>query len=376
MNPLSYEGLRNEEKLLLLTSRKELTPSIEEEIASILQEGFHVGRYTSLAVKHKVLQLSSRHLIRLDRNDAIDVQYKRLFEYSYLGNAEKNKYLFNELQYIMNRFYEAGLKVVPVKGSVLTPSVYGDYGIRTLNDLDFIIHLHDRSAVSDVLIKEGYQIGDYDWSSDEIITATNQEAVFWKMNAGNLHPHVKKIDNPFIKCVRVDFSYDVDLQKNYTATKILLEDTVLDELLGSPAYTLSPLDFLLHISIHLYKEASNVRWVELGAELSLIKFCDFREFLLSVSTQLDWEVVFERACELHAVTAMYYSLFFTNLLYQENHGTEFFEYARDINIEEVDQFGKADYGSSIKWNKTFMARFFSDSNEDELIEQSKLHSYK
>ncbi|WP_418038477.1 nucleotidyltransferase family protein [Paenibacillus xylanilyticus] len=376
MNHLNYDQLNNEERLILLTSKIALTSEEEKQVGTIIEEGFDVGRYTAIAVKHKVLQLSSRHVIRLDHKDKVNMQYKRLFEYNYLGNKEKNNMLFLELANLLRRFEEKGIKVIPVKGVILAPELYGNYGLRTLNDIDFIIRPDDRTKVSNALLEEGYDIGDYDWASQEIIPAKKEEALMWKMNAGNLHPHVKMFENPFLKCVRVDFSYDVDLQKDFQATQSLMQNAKESTLLGIKVNRLDPIDFLLHISIHLYKEASNVKWITMGEELSLIKFCDFREYLLSINEQLDWHMVYKRAQQLNAVSSMYYSLFFCNLLYRENYGNEFMANVQEMNIAEIDQFGQADYNRKVQWEKPFIERFFSDSNRDQLISGSKLDRYK
>ena len=53
----------------------------------------------------------------------------------------------------------------PLKGAILTPLVYKDYGLRMMSDLDFLIHPDDRKNASSLLKKEGFIIGKYDWAA-------------------------------------------------------------------------------------------------------------------------------------------------------------------------------------------------------------------
>lgn len=362
---------KQEEKLLILCSRTELSSDEEVEIKEILNRDMDITRLIGLAVKHKVLPLISKHILNLSENTNLSFQYKRLFLFSYLGNKQRNEVLFNELFNILNHFYNEKIDIIPLKGLVLTPLVYKDYGIRTLNDLDFLISINSKSIVSSELKKLGYKMGKYDYFATQFTEITREEELLWKMHLGNLHPHVKKGPNDYLNYINVDFSYDVDLKKEYTASRLLIENSIDSEILGVRTKMLNEIDFLIHICIHLYKEATNVEWVYLHAELNLIKFCDLREYTLSIVDKLDWTELSVRAKELGADDAVFYSYYYLDFIYGERFTDNFTRQLGITDISYMEKYGEKDYQGAKVWKKSFTERFFSLSNKDEITEISK-----
>ena len=198
----------------------------------------------------------------------------------------------------------------------------------------------------------------------------------WKMHVGNLYPHSLSIANQYCDFVSIDFSYDVDLRKDYKATQEMLNNSVINELYGTEAFLLSKIDFLIHLCIHLYKEATNVQWVIYHADLNLIKFCDVREYTKAIIEKLDEEVFYNRIQALRAEEAVFYTFYYVDYLFEENFSSSLSE---NLNIRDIDylsKYGYNDYDSPAVWKKTFYERFFSTSNLDELEEVSKLEKIK
>ncbi|MGY1422622.1 nucleotidyltransferase domain-containing protein [Bacillus cereus] len=370
------EYSRIEDEVLVLCSRKKLANKEISRVKTILnnyQIDFQYLLESSL--KHKVTQLIAKHLIQLDENKKIRTYYKKLLNYHYLGNLERNKALFEEVINLLKQFNSHNIKVIPLKGTVLAPNVYGDIGLRSLNDVDFLISTDDRQTVSNILKDHGYVVGDYSWTEDHIQPINKAEELMWRMNVGNLYSHVKKIENPFLKFLIVDFSYDVDLQKNYHVSTELLKSAEKKSILGMPTYLLNDLDFFFHIAIHLYKEATNVEFVNHQADLNLIKFCDLREFLLVKRNEFDWKFVARRAKELGIEKALYFAIYYTELIYQEQLVGELLEL---LDIEDdsfLEYYGELDYNSPQKWNKCFSNRLFNISNKEHLSSGSKIEGH-
>lgn len=364
-----------EEELLILCSRKELSNRGEERIKDILKSDIDLNRLIGLAIRHKVLPLISKHILKLSEGSNLSMQYKRFFEFSYLGNKKRNQALFNELAIVLDHFNNKGIDAIPLKGLVLTPLVYNDFGIRTLNDLDFLITLDLKSKVSNELKEIGYRMGKYDYFAKEFTPLSRKEELLWKMYAGNLFPHVKKVASEYLNYIEVDFSYDVDLNKNYNASKLLLESSVSTQLLGIRTKILSDLDFLIHICIHLYKEATNVQWILLHADLNLIKFCDLREYTIYISEKLDWTQLGLRAKELGAEEALFYSYYYLDFIYGEKYSEKLQTILEITDRTFLEKYGQFDYEKAKIWRKSFLERFFSYSNKDEVVETSKYQRY-
>ena len=80
-----------------------------------------------------------------------------------------------------------------------------------------------------------------------------------------------------MKYLEVDINFSLDFKaRNETDTvALLLKNTEpLIETDNGKLLTLSPVDFMIHLCCHLYKEATVYAWVEMERDLSLYKFLD------------------------------------------------------------------------------------------------------
>lgn len=150
----------------------------------------------------------------------------------------------------------------------------------------------------------------------------------------------------------------------------MLDAAIEKSFLQTDTYMLEPLDFLIHLAFHLYKEATNVQYVYLHADLNLIKFCDVREYVkfAEEQNQLDWHALQARAKELGAEKALFYTFTFVDLLYQTN----YIDQLQQLDMSDqsfLEAYGENDFGSSKMWKKSFVERFFSLDNRDELEEE-------
>ncbi|WP_194165586.1 nucleotidyltransferase family protein [Oceanobacillus sp. CFH 90083] len=374
---LNMERLSLEEKLLILASRTNITKE-SNQIKEILKETIDFNYLVEIASKNKVLQLITPHLIKLDTDNSIKSSDKQLLNFYYLGNKKKNEVAFKELQLILEAFRKNNINAIPLKGIVLVPCVYKDFGLRKMNDLDFLISPNDRTLVSNVLKKIGYSIGKYNWSTDSIENISREEELYWRINTGNLHLHLKLTGEDFLKVVRVDFSYDIDLEKNYKATNSLIDNSELGLIYNTQTKLLESNDFLIHLAIHLYKEATNVQFVLLEADLNLIKFCDLREYILYLNKtgKINWEKISIRAKELRASKALYFSLYFTDYIYGDNFLNEVRSFLDIQNTDFLNEYGSLDYGTSQKWNKSFIERLFKNNTNELKKQKSKLEEFR
>lgn len=372
-----FQFTRIEHQVLVLCARIHLSEPIKQEVSSLLATGkVDVNYLIILAKKHKVLQLIAEHLIELDVHSHISDFNKYLMNNYYLGIRRINEIIFKEFELVLSVLNAKKLKAIPLKGSQLVPMIYKDYGLRTLNDIDFLISLEDRQVLSDCLKSLGYKMGVYNWSTCQVDSISREEELLWKMHIGNLYPHTKKFEDNYCKYLSIDFSYDVDLQKNFNASRLLIERAAEASLLEVPVHLLHKTDFLIHLCIHLYKEATNVQWVLYHNDLNLIKFCDIREYLLSIFNDIDPEYLCARIAELSANEAVFYSFYYLDRLFGETFSEQLLGELNILDHQYLEKYGVLDYGAPREWRKGFYDRFFGLSNEDELTETSKLEKLK
>lgn len=224
--------LSNEERLLILCSRITLSREEEQEVKDILQDDVNMFHLIALGIRHKVIYFLGKHLKRLDVSNNINFQYKRILDHIYMGNKKRNESIFSKMMPVLETINKNQLVAIPLKGAVMVPHIYKDYGLRGLNDLDFLIDVNQSNKISDTLNSLGYYAGKYIHATDEIEYTSRKQELTWRMYAGNLHPHIKKFDDEYLKYLNIDFSYDVDLNGDLKASQGLLNSVKESELMG------------------------------------------------------------------------------------------------------------------------------------------------
>lgn len=309
-SPTADEQVSRTQRLIVLCARTSMTESERSEATEIIAHGVDTAALLDIALHHKVLQLIAPHILRLDTGGRLSFQARFLMKMYYEATKRRNTVLLAEAARVLRGFGEDGITAIPLKGLVLAPEVYGDLGLRAMNDLDFLIPTAERRSASAALQRMGYVVGDYQIAGDTVELASAETELSWRMHIGNLHPHVRMLDDPFAVCARVDLSYDVDTQKNYHLSNALLAASEEGEHLGESTSLLTAVDFGIHVAIHMYKEATNEHWLAAarGAGTHLIKVCDLREYLLAQIQVTDHEVFCRRVLEIGAASAVGHGL--------------------------------------------------------------------
>jgi Uncharacterised nucleotidyltransferase len=108
-----------------------------------------------LAEHHGVLPLAARNLLEQTRN--LPPEIERSLRSAYESNLRRNLWFSAELSRVMQHFAHERLHAVPYKGPVLAQSVYGDLGLRSFSDLDFLISPADFDRAKQALAEIGYR---------------------------------------------------------------------------------------------------------------------------------------------------------------------------------------------------------------------------
>jgi Uncharacterised nucleotidyltransferase len=118
-----------------------------------------------LAEFHGVLPLVARHRIGADGTQGSFIEpglelpheVERLLRSAYESNLRRSLWFTAELARIMQHFERSNLRAVPFKGPALAQSLYGDPGLRSFSDLDFLISSGDFTRAKQALAEIGYR---------------------------------------------------------------------------------------------------------------------------------------------------------------------------------------------------------------------------
>jgi len=151
---IELHSCSNELQLLLrlLNGRADSTKLIDE-----FHEKVDWKEFLQLVYFHKVyptiyLRLSNIAPLYLP-NDVV-----KIVENLYKENTIKMLQLIKELDSISATLTKNGIRMLTLKGPILSYYLYGDFSSRTSNDLDILISFHDLLSTTEILKAKGYEM--------------------------------------------------------------------------------------------------------------------------------------------------------------------------------------------------------------------------
>ena len=112
--------------------------------------------FTRLALRHAVAPLVFRTLARV-AGDLLPPDMAEAAAKHCVRHAEQNAQKSDELIRILQALRHAGIDAVPFKGPVLAATVYGEVGLRSFRDLDFLVREGDAVRTLEALQTIGYR---------------------------------------------------------------------------------------------------------------------------------------------------------------------------------------------------------------------------
>lgn len=224
-----------------------------------------------LASVHKLAPLLYRYLNINNGAEIIPPQaWKRLL--AIFGETAANSLLSQkEIVAWGNRFAEAGIKAVWLKGAVLAYTVYPDPAMRPMTDIDVLVPMNEAQQALDLVTAV---------TGQEAATLPLEQSVHAVFNVGpagliKMELHWSLIDIPGSQLVP-DLTW-------------FLSQTQPFELQGQELWTLKPEAHLLYLCAH----------AQLGHSESDMQICRYLDIhnLLQVTALFDWQIVVEKAVE-------------------------------------------------------------------------------
>ncbi len=176
-----------------------------------------------------------------------------------------------ELVRILDALEKAGIVAMPFKGPVLTQMAYGDLGLRSFADLDFLIHKQDIPACLDVLQELGYAVN--------IGMSPAQKTAYekWFGEYMFFRKDRRVVVEPHWAFERWTLALAFDYPGIWQRARPV-------EFVGTMVLSLSPEDLVTTLCVHGSKHQwERLQWI-----------CDVAE-ILRVYSSMDWHAVFDRA---------------------------------------------------------------------------------
>lgn len=202
-------------------------------------------------------------------------EYSKIFEVMYKDNISKAELCVSNINKVSNILKNADFPYALLKGAYLITNIY-NLGDRVSNDVDILINEKNIGACKKLLQSNGFRQGEV--VNGEFKEASRMDIIMSKMNFGETIPFVKMSEEGYIN-VDINFSLDYKPMEDDGIITKMLENRVEIPIENATLVTLEPADFLIHLCLHLYKEATTWDWVERRKDLNLYKFNDIYNVL-------------------------------------------------------------------------------------------------
>jgi hypothetical protein len=152
-----YNQLLPEERLLLTLCRLQFTEEQKKEIGELMKQVTDWDKFVTLSNEHGIIALSWYNITETGNKDFIPPIFLEKMNSGYLKSLTRNTCIFELLNEVLGLASKKNIKVVLLKGLVLEKSVYGDKGLRQMNDLDILVRQEDAMNLRKILIKNGFE---------------------------------------------------------------------------------------------------------------------------------------------------------------------------------------------------------------------------
>lgn len=358
-----YEQLNQEQKLVMYLSRlSDTVPT--DEVKEIIENGIDWDEVLSYGFKNKVMYYLYDNLVQLGFKSYIPKYLCALMEGACYCNIVKNNEKFAELDKVLQAVNEVGIELLPVKGAYLIDNVYYNRRARVTNDIDALILRKDVSKIDKIMKVLGYVVGQVDKEKNEIVVPNQMKKVLYKTKMYNLLPYVKpskEVTNSFIM---FDFSFALDFSLDLKPVEEMIQNSVM----VNEKKQLLPEHFFVHMCCHHYREASHIEWIRIGKDLTIMKFCDVRSFVLTKMDKESMNRAVEFAKKNGLEKAIYFTLYFLKVMYNDGYEDEVLSQLNINDTEFLFKFSEDGKTLSNTRKKDFWSSIFNENNRDEIVD--------
>ena len=231
----------------------------------------HWRALLALATKQRVIPLLWHRLRQKGLDKVVPVEVAEALRETSRRNALQNLRYYGELRLLLAALKPEGIPLILLKGIVLADAVYGNIGLREMNDIDVLVRPADLKRVSDILAGMGYT------PLKPICTDTTIQT----------HHHLPRMVKNGQAAFEIHWNLTSPGENHTIAPGGLWERAVPVKVAGCEALTLAPEDLLLHICFH----TSYQHQFAFGLRPS----CDITEIIRHFGSALDWRIIAERA---------------------------------------------------------------------------------
>ena len=264
----TIQPLTLEIELIILSSR--LEPAPFAKIEAIIKKGIDWSRVTVWADRFGVCALLHRQLSQKKFLKLIPIETLKALKGGYTKTAMRNLLIYDQLERLVATFQHQKIHLILLKGAYMAKNVYGDIGLRPMQDLDIMCRREDRMATEKIISELGYR--QLAFGFEATLKTPFDDTTFYPPAGKKKDVHIDLHVDPFSR-LRLD--------------PVLAESIWESALPLSPEnpqlFTLSPEYQLLHLCHHLHKHL-------VTENIMLYWLSDIHEIIKKYQGRIKWDV--------------------------------------------------------------------------------------
>ena len=279
-------NISKENRLLLYCAQARISEDTLNKVKNLIKHPLNWEEVLESALWHGIGPLLYSNLKGIQEIQFISHGVMDKLRTACHGNLARNMYLYTELKRILEAFHEKRIEVIALKGVVLAKIVYGDIGLRSMNDIDLLVKKEDLPYAEKIISELGYLFNGKGIESPEWWRTNHQEICYIRPNGKNIpvdiHWHITNKSHPF----RIR-NFDSGIIERWW------EGATTVDFSGSKTLTLCPEDLISHLCLHFLKHrflnqngTSSKGFSSRGA---LIQLCDIFQTLKHYRDEINWE---------------------------------------------------------------------------------------
>jgi hypothetical protein len=362
------------EQRIILMSSVELSEKDEKDFSMLFKQKLNWPEMLYQLTIHRTMNIFYYNLKKYNLTRNLDKEIKRLLESQYRIIGERNRFYAKELTSVITALRGKGVVSPVLKGNYLASAVYPSIETRVFNDIDLLILIEDVNKITETMESLGFIQGNYDEASNTIQPASRKDKIFHQINTHELHEFQKISINPFAKLIEIDFNHNILWKGNCPyniPAKELIDRSIKIPLAGNFVSILDPIDNIIQLSAHLYKEATMMMWITDLRDLKIYKFADIFMFITKNYNSIDWDSLVERIKGYHIEKVVYFAFHFIGRMYGRIVPDKVLTAISPGDLDYLEEYGIED-SKPARWCNDFFIRLF-DTDRVLTIEEKKCH---
>ena len=244
---------------------------------------------------YRIIPLLFHNLKEIADEDAVPPPVMDALTAHYAFMFYRNMQIYSILRDVLERFQNAGISVILLKGVALGETVYSDIDLRPPGDIDLLVKKTDLQDAADILLNMGYNPA-------------------YPMERYRNHHHIP----PYVKLdERLNESISIEIHHNIAPEPLmsriraeeLWEGAQMVNIAGIDALVLSPENLIMHLCIHLSYSCFRA---------GMGNLVDISESIRYYNGNLNWDSLVGKINQFQVGNFVYYPLYLAKEMMDAN----------------------------------------------------------